>query len=76
MLCSTMYSTTTYLLRLLKYVSRRVQKAKCSNHAVKCYRSGLKNLPKVNQSFKGKTIFHLVRVSSAVYTDGDRMVNG
>ena len=33
---------------------RHVQKMECSNHAVKCYRSGLEKLAKDNPSFKGR----------------------
>ena len=33
---------------------KQPRKRKASNHAVKCYRSGLGNLVKVNQSFKEK----------------------
>ena len=33
---------------------RYVQKVECSNHAVKCYRSGLEKLAKENPTFKGR----------------------
>ena len=36
---------------------KQPRKRKASNHAVKCYRSGLANLAKVNQSFKEKETF-------------------
>ena len=43
---------------------RDVQKVECSNHAIKCYRSGLEKLAKENTIFKGKMALLLVRLSN------------